>query len=43
MEIIIDGFRKKLYTINTKKQQELLIRMMELEAMEASEKKGKGR
>lgn len=43
MEIIIDGFRKKLYTINAKKQQELLIRMMELEAMEASEKKGKGR
>ncbi len=42
MQIIIDGYREKLYRINNKKEQELLMRLFNYMNAEP-EKKGKGR
>lgn len=42
MQIIIDGYREKLYKINKKKENELFMRMFDY-INEEPEKKGKGR
>lgn len=42
MQIIIDGYREKLYRINEKKEKELFMRMVDY-FKEEPEKKGKGR
>lgn len=42
MQIIIDGYREKLYRINAKKEQELFMRLFNY-MNEEPEKKGKGR
>ena len=43
MQLIIDGFRTKLYDIRVKKQNELLLQMFNDTSLSNNEKKGKGR
>lgn len=43
MQLIIDGYRSRLYEINSKKQKQFFIEMLGRANIESSEKKGKGR
>ena len=43
IQIIIDGYRSKLYEIRNKKQKEIFMDMLSRANMESSEKKGRGR
>ena len=43
LQIIIDGYRAKLYEIRSKKQKQYFIEMLERANMAPEEKKGKGR
>lgn len=43
MELIVDGFRKRLFEIRDKKQKQMFMEMLCRANMESSEKKGKGR
>ena len=43
IQIIIDGYRAKLYQIREKKQKEIFMDMLSRANMESSEKKGRGR
>lgn len=43
MQLIVDGYRSRLYNVNNKKQKQIFMELLSRANMESSEKKGKGR